>query len=176
MSGLLRAIAHSSMVHNMQVVPVPSPVAGAEFTFQPRAGEDWRIIGVRATLTTSAAVANRVPEVVWDDQTSIGGGFVALTTQPASIAVVYNFVPGSSAFSTGALAANGKANVGLGEIILPTGYRFRSITTAIDVADQWSAITVAFERIDEPPWRNPMIGTELDEEVEHELALRLQGG
>lgn len=176
MSDLLRAISRSSFVHNVQILPVASPVAGAEFVVSPRAGEDWRIIGIRATLTTSAAVANRVPELVWDDQTTIGAGVAAMTTQPASVAVTYNFAVMSSAFSTGALATGAKANVGLPELILPTGYRARSITSLIDVADQWSNISVGFERLDEPPWRNPMLGTVFDDQVEHELHSQNLGG
>lgn len=176
MSELLKAVARQSMVHNLQIRTVQSPVAGSDFVIVVPSPEDWRVIGVRATLTTSAAVANRVPEIVYDDQTNIGAGVVAMTTQPASTAVVYNFACLSSAFSTGALATGAKANIGIGEWILPTAYRLRVITTAIDAADQWSAITVSFERMDEPPYRQPLIGTQLDEDVQHEIAQQLNGG
>lgn len=176
MSDLLKAIAHSSLVHNEQIRPVPNPVVGAELVIPVPSPEDWRLIAVRATLTTSAVVANRVPELGVDDQTTTGASVTAMTTQPASTAVVYDFTAMSSAFSTGALATGAHANVGIVDWVVPMAWRIRTVTVGLDVGDQWSAATVMFERIDEPPWRAPLVGTEFDDEVEHEISMRALGG
>lgn len=175
MSDLLKATAHESLVHNVQIRTVtPSPAAGADFVIPVPSGEDWRILGIRATLVTSAVVANRTPSLAIDDQTNIGNEFPSLTVIPASQTVIVIWSGDASYASTAVVG--GKLIVPIPLVVLPTAYRARSITNLIDVADQWSAITVMIERIDEPPFRGPMVGTAFDDEVEHELSMQQAGG
>lgn len=172
---LLKAIAHERLSHNLQIRTLaPAPVAGAEAIITVPGGEDWLVLGVRATLTTSAVVANRVPTIAWDDQTNIGGQIPSPVLVPASTTVVCNFVSEGTFASTAIVG--GQLVIPIPPWVLPTAYRLRTITSLLDVGDVWSGVTFSIERMDEPPWRMPMIGTALDDEVQHELAMGLQGG
>lgn len=157
MPDLLKSIAGSRFGPTLEIRSLPSPVAGADLTIPATNGQDWRVLGVTATLTTSAAVANRTVRALVDDQTSVGASMPTGVTQVASTAVTYSWVGGLS-FS-GATPLNGFVALTLPDLILPTGWRFRTITGLLDAADQWSVVSIMIERLDEPPWREPMIGT-----------------
>lgn len=174
-SSLLKAVAHERLTHNLQIRTLtPTPAVGGEVILTVPGGEDWRVIGVRARLVTSAVVANRVPTLCWDDQTNIGGQISSQIAVPASTTVFVNFVAEAS-FASAAISG-GVIVVPMPAWILPTAYRLRTITNLIDVGDQYDQITFSIERMDEPPWRLPMVGTALDDAVQHEIAMGLQGG
>lgn len=111
------------------------PAAGADFVFTVPANTRMRIISLDATLTTSAAVANRNPALIVDDGANVVGEINAGVNQAASLAQEYTWgdtLPFSALFG-GNLTAPLPSN-----LILPGGWRVRSETTAIDVADQWT--------------------------------------
>jgi hypothetical protein len=121
-------------------VNVTQPGAGANFSRVNDSGGLWVIRGLAFTLTTSAAVANRVmtllaraAEDVWF-RTSAGG------VQVASLTFDYSGWPGSGSPSgTTPVALLGWPHDGLW---LPPGQVIESDVQAIDAADQISAVVL----------------------------------
>jgi len=124
-AGIIRSIA------------VTTPGAGADFTFTIPTLSRYRIISLSATLTTAVAVANRNVELVIDDGANVLAEIDSGFSQLASLVNDYTWMdsgPIGAAFDNVVvlpLPAN---------LILPAGFRISSETTAIQGADQWSAI------------------------------------
>jgi len=172
-SDLLKAIARSARNPVQEIRPVANPVVGTDLVIPAANGQDWRVLGVRATLTASAAVANRTVTAVADDQTNIGLQIPTGITQVATIVTTYVWVAGLS-FAPAAVVAN-IISLTLPDLILPTGWRFRTLTAGLDVGDQWSGVTIYIERMDEPPWRNLLTGTD-EEEAMHDYLQSIREG
>lgn len=114
----------------------------------PAAGVDWRytcpgigvqrVVALQATFTASAAAANRFPSLTLSD------GSNDFATAPINAAVTANLATIISTFP-GAGGQGVAAGPQLwaaphdGWMLLP-GWSIRTVTTAIDAADQWSAI------------------------------------
>lgn len=125
-SGALRSITGAT------------PAAGAEISETVPTGARWELLAFFALLTTSAAPANRVPQLVIDDGTStlfrIGGAL----NQAASLAQRRSWYQGAPA-----PFLDNANNVGMplpSAIRLPAAARIKTITAAIDVADQYSTV------------------------------------
>jgi hypothetical protein len=112
-----------------------TPAAGADINEVVPSGVRWRLFALVTTLTTSAAGGARTPDIVLDDGTKIFFRVSALQTQAASFTVSY--VLGNM----GSWTAIGTRNAWLfpDSILLSPAFRIRTITTAIDAADQWTA-------------------------------------
>lgn len=175
MSDLLHATAHESLVHRLQIrADIPNPAAGADFIIPVPGNEDWRLLSVRATLTTSAAVANRLPTLVLDDQTNIGAQVAGVFAHVASTVAAVDFVAENGFASTAIIATT--VTIGIPKWVVPGGYRIRSLTGNIQAADQWSGISYMVEIMDDPPYRQPMFGTKLWDEIQHAIEQQIAGG
>jgi hypothetical protein len=114
-----------------------TPGAGADISEAVPAGARWELLAFRATLVTSATVATRLAFLTLDD-----GANVYLTVdsnfgQTASGSGTYNFAEGLVApqvAHAGALLASLPINNRLG-----AGHRVRTLTSSIQVGDQWAA-------------------------------------
>lgn len=143
---LMSALAHqSTMDRVLEVLPVPTPAPGAQFVFTLPGDRIYRIRGVSALLTTSAVVGNRLPAITIDDQSQVTSGAQSNVVTPASTAVRYLW--NHQSVTATAAAAGGVVTNGLPDIVVPGGYRIRSVATAFDVADQWSAVNVWVESL-----------------------------
>lgn len=118
------------------VVSVGDPAAGADWTYTVPVGSRVRVYGVAARLVTSAVVANRVPNLLMDDGAVLVGSALNGTATTASLTRDYVFAPNAGATIT--VGAFIQRN--LSDNWLLGGFRLRMVTTAIDVADQWSDI------------------------------------
>lgn len=126
-------------------VAIAQPAAGADWTLTPTGLGAWRILSLSGLLTTSAAVANRAVALVADDQTVTYFRTPASTVQAASLGIHYSaFDGGSSGLTIGVDQALNWPNGGL---VLYQGHRLRSVTTLIDVADQWSQVAALVEEL-----------------------------
>ena len=97
------------------------PAAGAEISETVPTNARWRLISVRVTLVTSATVTDRTPTITLDDGINIFGQSEDGVTVPAS-------TTSNQTFSA------------LGDIILLSeAYRIRSLTTNIQVGDNYGA-------------------------------------
>lgn len=174
MSELGRLARTAPGPYSLEVRTLANPAAGADFSIVVPGGQVWRLWAVRATLAASAAAGTRDPKLTIDDQTTTAIGYPAGVTTAANGTTTYQWInayPTLSATAEGALAA-----VPIVDLPLQPGWRVRAVTGAIDVADQWSAISFTLERLDKPAGIVPMVGTEYDQQVRAAYEAALQGG
>jgi hypothetical protein len=129
-----------------RVILVPNPAVGTEWQVAVPGGALWIVRAIVARLADSAVVANRVPDVVVSD------GSVDLFAVPPSVANtagisrLYSWISdyaGPSTLINGTMWANGFPSWPL-----YSGYTMRTVTSGLDVADQWSAIVVTVEQFE----------------------------
>lgn len=118
------------------------PAAGAEWSQTVPAGESWQLTSIRFSLVTSAVVANRIPSIVFDNGVTVVGRYATAASQAASLTTTYT---GSVDTPSSALLGT-EVVIAIPRMILPSGYRIRSLTTAIDVADDYSAPVFFYTR------------------------------
>lgn len=119
-----------------------NPAAGAEWTATVPAGESWQLNTVRYTLVTSAAVANRLTTITFDNGTTVFARFSSTQTQPASITTAYTAAVDVA--SSGLLGT--EVLLSIPRLIIPSGYRISSLTVALDVADDYTAPVFYYTR------------------------------
>jgi hypothetical protein len=118
-------------------VVVPNPAAGADWSVTVPASEVWSLVTITATLTTSAAVANRLPSLVVTDGNVRYARMSAVNTQAASLTSIATWGPYGQSGQTGTVVRGILPVAALGP-----GETIGSLTDLIDVADQWSAIVL----------------------------------
>jgi hypothetical protein len=124
--GALRSIAGST------------PAAGAEISETVPTGARWELVAIAAALTSSATVAARHPVIFFDDGATPYFRIGISSTQAASLGLFYNWAQGiGSAALDSAVQFVVPIPAGLQML---AGHRFRTVTTAIQAADQWSGI------------------------------------
>ena len=122
------------------VVPVANPAPGADWSLTVPAGHQYQLQSLRAVLGTSAAVANRVPEF------KVTRGATVIWSQKAA-GVLAASVTGSFVLSPFASVSsnNGQQVLPGPGFILQPGDVLSTTTSAIDAADQWSAIAATVQ-------------------------------
>jgi len=118
------------------------PAAGSDWSVRLPAGSVCRLLTVRAVLTTSATVGNRVAQL----QLATSNGDV-LTTQSVPISLTASTVaPCTWAVGLDTVSAGlDELQMGLPKIGLPPGCSVRTNTLHLDAGDQWSAVVVMYE-------------------------------
>lgn len=124
---------------------VPAP--GADWSFTLPSGADYQLLLATATLTTSAAVANRFPTIAFQN----GDGLtffrsVDNTAITATTAASISFGPD---VTTGAGNSGQLVTISTPFVILDAGWRIAALTGGLDVADQWSAIRLYLAELDD---------------------------
>jgi hypothetical protein len=128
---------------NFQISTLGTPAAGVDFSQQVAAGEQWILRGLHAQLVTSAAAANRVPHFqVTDGAGNIAVDVSSLVNQAASLTFNYGAFNGGQNQSFDSLVQMPLPF----ELRCQPGYIIKSLTTAIQAADQWSQIIMTTER------------------------------
>lgn len=121
-------------IHSQQVA---NPAAGTDFTLTVPANTRWRIKSFDATLTTSAAVANRNVQIAIDD----GANSVWAHDVAATIAAsTSNTIVGTGTNAPTGVVTTIQSVVIPPDLIIPAGFRIRSATINLQAADQWSSI------------------------------------
>jgi hypothetical protein len=122
-----------------RIITLAQPALGADWSAAVPATARWRVNALQAQLTTSAAVANRIPHIViTDGQGHNVYNMPAPTNQVAASAVQY------SAGATVVTAFFDSAAV----LALPyplkllQNWTIASLTTGIQAADQWANIVL----------------------------------
>jgi hypothetical protein len=114
-----------------------APAAGADISDTVPTGARWQLLSFATSLTTSGTVANRAPLWTFDDGANVVYRVSGNINQTASTTWNYD---GMQGFGTPliaqvlALAVALPANNRLG-----SGYRIKTVTGAIQAADQWAA-------------------------------------
>ena len=145
-------------------IPVPQPPAGQDWAVQVPGGKQWRVLSGSALFATSAAVANRVPRILLQDDNGIyfrGGETQSLV---AGFTFWQSFgidVPNSNSGS----AATPSIHT-LPDIWMQPGDELVMSTLAIDAADQWSAI---YLRVEELWFDNPSLTDWVDVAISEAL-------
>lgn len=107
-----------------------NPAAGAEVSQTVPAGERWTLKSLVVQLVTSITVASRRVSLVIDDGTNVIARITAGATQAATETRDYHFLANlgyaDSAFESNVL------DTGMPELVLPAGYRIRTITENLD--------------------------------------------
>lgn len=136
-------------------VPVAQPAAGAEWSQAVPAGVAWEVLSVAEVLVASAVVANRSPSVQAVDPNGTGAlripaGVTAAagSTNRISFAAGYGDHLNSGAFSAGLPDP---------PIFVPAGWSLSSLTSALDVGDQYSAVILIVRE-----WSIPGVQAGLD--------------
>jgi hypothetical protein len=121
-----------------KVITIQTPKAGQEWLYT-HSGPSWFVIASAvATFTTSAVVANRSVTVAVKYTGVLCGVFAGVIQQTAGQVLTYTISP----------AAQSIASSGLVPIVIPDSYVIKdamtigTLTPAIDVGDQYSAIAL----------------------------------
>lgn len=125
-AGAIRAIAGTT------------PGAGAEISEVVPAGARWELLALSFTFATSAAVANRVPQVVLKDATP-----TIIVTANSGAVIAANGGASFSYFSPGPAVVTASPTQPMQTLprnILGAGFRWGTSTTAIQAADQYTAV------------------------------------
>lgn len=127
---------------NLRSITGTNPAAGAEISETVPANVRWRPVAIEAVFVASAAVANRRISLRLDD------GANEYYKVEASADVTAGQTRTFSMWATfGPSAAN---NVTFylplpGNLILPAGHRIRTVTSNLDVGDDWAAPQMLIE-------------------------------
>ena len=127
----------------LQVIHPANPAAGTDWSQGVTNNQRWKVRSLNATLTTSATVANRQPQIILTDT----AGDVLFTGVPnANIpATTVAAVTASPVSSPGNLIATDITVPLPGDTVLPATFFIKSLTVGIQVADQWSNIFILVE-------------------------------
>lgn len=112
------------------------PAAGVEIVETAPANARWLVHAIRFSLVASAAVANREVALVLDDGANIFARVPSRVTQTAGQTIAYTAMRDAA---LEAVAQDTERLIRLPWLELQGGMRFRTITTAIDVGDNYSA-------------------------------------
>jgi hypothetical protein len=123
------------------------PAAGAEITQTVPTGARWRLLGVRAALTTDATAATRQVTLLLDDGTATLFSIPAASSQTASLTYTYNWAPSVPSTPVNALNVWGPLP---GDLFLQAGYRIRTSTASFQAGDNWTAPQLLLEEWIEP--------------------------
>lgn len=119
------------------VVTVGAPAAGSDWSFAMT--KIATVLAVTATLTASAAVANRVPRLRFiDSGAHILANQTASGNLTASSTGNYSWYPNAISNGLGGILTQPLAT----GIVLGVGWTVSMSTANLDVADQWSNIVI----------------------------------
>lgn len=139
------------------IVPVPTPAAGADWSIHVPNGELWDVLSIRGTLTTSSDAANRVANVVYTTGEVEYFRSAAGTLIVASKVAQVSFIAGVSAPVAVGLTYQGALPPN--KTYVPGGHFIRSATEAIDDTDAWTAVAIYCHRILEEVLSTDVIDT-----------------
>lgn len=128
-------------MHRYTEGPQQSPAAGHDLSFIPSTGDSFQLLTLRAKLVTSAVVANRFPHFqIVNPSGQVLHEVVSVAAQAASATVTYDLCGRNGAAFQGGAVSDTVSSLALPDVWWPADCTIRTVTTAIDVADQWSAI------------------------------------
>jgi len=112
------------------------PAAGVEISESCPFHTRWRLVGFNYTLVTSAVAGNRISQLFIDDGTNTGVRGLPAATQASSLTNSYQY----GAFGAQP-AVMGTLQIGIlpPDVYVDYGGRIRTVTTALDAGDNYSA-------------------------------------
>jgi len=134
------------------------PAAGLEVGGLPATAEPFKLLTLRATLVTSATVADRWPHFQF--VTPSGDVFfecVPSAAQAASKTITYQLTADSGAPNEGSAVNDDVAGLSLPGFWMPDQTKVKTVTTAIDPADQWEGIYLTYLVRDDQGFRREVL-------------------
>lgn len=120
-------------------VATSDPAANTEISYTVPAGQILFLQGASVQLVTDANVANRTVQLTIDDGTTVCQTFTSPSTQAASLTYTYSFTAGAA----NATVLSNSVVVGIGtNLLLPPGYRIKTVTTNRQATDNFGAMTL----------------------------------
>jgi len=132
-------ILASHGLHRTEIIPNPSP--GRNFTFNIATNHIRKLTGIRFLFTSDSNAINRAVLIEITDGTNIIFTTSFISTQAASLAIVYNAFFGINDRGTLLL----RQWISIPSITLPKGSTIRSLTSNLQVGDQYSDIVILTE-------------------------------
>jgi hypothetical protein len=123
-------------VGNLRRIAGTSPGAGVDISETVPTGAMWELVAFTANLVTSATVASRAPILVFDDGTTLFANVRFGVLMPASSNNTCTWAPTFPYDATFPGFSSAPLPPGL---ILPPGYRIRTVTGNLQASDQWGA-------------------------------------
>lgn len=122
-----------------------NPAAGADpATLTVPAGKKRLYVGFSATLVTAAFAGNRFPRLeIKVDGTNISGIYTANVAHTISVTATYTWCPGVPNSTT--LGGYMMSGIAVPGIEVPAGGTVAIVTSAINGADDWSALTYSYK-------------------------------
>jgi len=120
------------------------PAANVEISETVPTNARWRLLALIATLVTDANVANRDAALTIDDGTTVVGRFPSGQNIPASLTTRYVWTSGGSRF---AIASDRTVVTPIPDIWLADGFRLKTVTTALQATDNWTAPQLFIEEL-----------------------------
>ena len=115
-----------------------TPAAGADISETVPTSARWQLLAFTAQLVTSSAVANRNGQFLVDDGANLFYRLANNANQTATQTFRYQWDSGGSGPQSD---INNNRVMSLPDpLLLSAGYRLRTSTVGIDVADQWSLV------------------------------------
>lgn len=141
---MLRSLKGDQVALSVESVSGANPAAGIECSITVPTGEKWLLLGV-SVANVQAGAGSSWPTLIVDDGTNIIWAAKAGTAaQAVSTTCQYSWSPSSPltiAGATTAVAATGPLAEGM---VLPAGYRIRTVTVGIgantDYGVPWAAV------------------------------------
>jgi len=128
-------------VHRYDQGNLGDVLAGDEIDFTASTSDGFKLLTLRATLSASATVANRVAHFQFVSQSGdVIHEIVAHSAQVASAVTIYNLVGGNGANYEGSAVNDGVASLPLPDLWFPAGTLIKTKTTALDVGDKWGSV------------------------------------
>jgi hypothetical protein len=125
-----------------------APGAGADISFACPPLTRMRVTSVAAALTASAAVANRIPRLAWNEPQNTATAGRAGPNQTLLASTVGNFTWFAGGPATGIVDGTAGSlffQAAIPEILLAPGAIIATVTDGIQGADQWSAMIIVAE-------------------------------
>lgn len=138
--GPLGAIPAGELVKQrlQRDVPITNPAAGAEFTIAVPPGITWELLGVHCRIVTSAVVANRVPKVSIKNGDGVERS--RFSVNAVLVASTNTLLDWWSGLGDTVNQAGTQQGLPSPALYLPAGFGISSVTSLVDVADQYSEI------------------------------------
>lgn len=122
-----------------------TPAAGSDVSITVPNGVLWRVDGLRALLTASAAAANRfVGFIVKDQEGNSVWEYNITSALTASLNATFCFSTWTSTTPT-AVATTNRLLMPAPNTYIPAGWSFGTSTLNIDTADAWTAVRLWIE-------------------------------
>lgn len=137
-----------------RVLSVATPAVATDWVLTLPPGSWWRLLIGRATFVTDANAANRTTGLLVTDQNNTLGRHNASGNLVANTTYGLTYTPQITSLTGGLIGT--ELTVTLFNMFLQGGFQIKSVSSSLQVGDQFSNINFLAEEIDLGPWGEPI--------------------